>query len=96
MARAMTAPRGPQWCCDKCHAIHGQWAPICDNCGGFDTLSWREATETTGPSPTGTELMPLIVGQSPAPPSEAADEEAEIIDADPAGTDAETAPKRSH
>jgi HemY protein len=95
MARAMTAPRGPQWCCDKCHAIHVQWAPICDNCGGFDTLSWREATETAGPSPTGTELMPLIVGQSPAPASEGADE-AEIIDADPPGTDAETALKRSH
>ncbi len=66
LTRALTAPRGPQWCCDKCQAVHAQWHPICDNCGGFDTLSWREAPEMTGPSATGTELMPLIVGQ-PAP-----------------------------
>ena len=64
LTRALTAPRGPQWCCDKCHAIHTQWHPICENCGGFDTLSWREPPETTGPSATGTELLPLIVGQS--------------------------------
>ncbi len=62
LTKALTAPRGPQWCCDKCHAIHAQWHPICDNCGGFDTLSWREPPENAGPSPTGTELLPLIVG----------------------------------
>ena len=72
LARALTAPRGPQWCCDKCQAIHAQWAPVCDNCGGFDTLSWREPTVTTGPSATGTELLPLLVG---APKPEAAPEE---------------------
>lgn len=41
LARALSAPRGPQWCCDKCQAIHAVWGPICENCGGFDTLSWR-------------------------------------------------------
>ncbi|MDO8882804.1 heme biosynthesis protein HemY [Pseudotabrizicola sp.] len=71
LTRALTAPRGPQWCCDKCHAIHAQWHPICENCGGFDTLSWREPPETSGPSATGTELLPLIVGQpAPTPPIE--------------------------
>lgn len=70
LTRALTAPRGPQWCCDKCHAIHAQWHPICDNCGGFDTLSWREPPETTGPSATGTELLPLIVGHPTPPPPE--------------------------
>jgi HemY protein len=67
LTRALSAPRGPQWCCDKCQAVHAQWHPICDNCGGFDTLSWREAAETAGPSATGTELLPLIVGQSRKP-----------------------------
>lgn len=62
LTRALTAPRGPQWCCDKCQTVHAQWTPICDQCGGFDTLSWREPAETAGPSPTGTELLPLIVG----------------------------------
>jgi len=66
LTRALTAPRGPQWCCDKCQAIHSQWHPICENCGGFDTLSWREPPETTGPSATGTELLPLLVGNSKA------------------------------
>jgi HemY protein len=62
LAKAVTAPRGPQWCCDKCQAIQVQWAPICDNCGGFDTLSWREPAEGAGPSVTGSELLPLILG----------------------------------
>lgn len=69
MAKALTAPRGPQWCCDKCQAIHAQWAPICDNCGGFDTLSWREPPQTATPSPTGTEMLPLLV-DPPTPPRE--------------------------
>jgi len=61
LARALSAPRGPQWCCDKCQAIHAQWHPICENCGGFDTLSWREPHDTIGPSATGAELLPLFV-----------------------------------
>ena len=61
LSKALTAPRGPQWCCDKCQAIHATWDPICDNCGGFDTLSWREPPERTGPSATGSEVLPLLV-----------------------------------
>jgi len=61
LAKALIAPRGPQWCCDKCQAVHAKWDPICDNCGGFDTLSWREPPERTGPSATGAEVLPLIV-----------------------------------
>ncbi|MBC2836004.1 heme biosynthesis protein HemY [Paragemmobacter straminiformis] len=81
MAKAMTAPRGPQWCCDKCQAVHASWDPICDNCGGFDTLSWREPPEKTGPSATGAESLPLMVSPpkpvvEPAP----AAPEPEVID----------------
>jgi HemY protein len=72
LARALTAPRGPQWCCDKCQAVHAKWDPICDNCGGFDTLSWREPPERTGPSATGAEVLPLIV--SPPKPAHVAEE----------------------
>ena len=81
LARALTAPRGPQWCCDKCQAIHAQWVPVCDNCGGFDTLSWREPADSTGPSATGTELLPLIIGAPEAPTIAAEDEpeDAEIL-----------------
>jgi HemY protein len=88
LARALTAPRGPQWCCDKCQAIHAAWAPICDNCGGFDTLSWREPVEKAGASATGAELLPLLVGTPPAPPEPShrlgdMAEEADVIDLDP-------------
>jgi HemY protein len=81
LARALTAPRGPQWCCDKCQAIHSQWVPVCDNCAGFDTLSWREPADVTGPSATGTELLPLIIGKPEvaAPVVENGPEDAEIV-----------------
>jgi HemY protein len=69
LSKALIAPRGPQWCCDKCQAIHASWGPACDNCGGFDTLSWREPVEKTGPSATGSELLPLLVS-GPATPSQ--------------------------
>lgn len=62
LARTLTAPRGPQWVCDKCQNIHSEWTPVCGNCGGFDTLSWREPAESVGPSATQTELLPLLVG----------------------------------
>jgi len=85
LAKALTAPRGPQWCCDRCQAVHSKWDPICDNCGGFDTLSWREPPERTGPSPTGAEVLPLIVAPpkaTPAAPSQeqAQPEETDVID----------------
>ena len=60
VARAIAAPRGPQWCCDKCQAIHSAWHPVCDNCGGFDTLSWREPPVTAEASPALAELLPLM------------------------------------
>jgi len=81
LARALSAPRGPQWCCDKCQAIHAQWHPICDNCSGFDTLTWREVADTMGASATGTEMLPLIVGPKPTAEATAV---AEILDAETA------------
>lgn len=79
LAKALTAPRGPRWCCDKCQAIHAEWQPVCDNCGGFDTLSWREPVEGSGPGPTGAELLPLMV-RDPEPQKVAA--EGEILPTD--------------
>ena len=73
LARALTAPRGPQWCCDTCQAIHAQWQPVCANCAGFDTLSWREPPEGDGPSATGAELLPLLVGASKSGPPDDGD-----------------------
>lgn len=79
LARALTASRGPQWVCQKCQHVHASWQAICDNCGAFDTLEWRDAPDSAGPSATQTELLPLIVGSLPKPTDKA---EADVIDAD--------------
>jgi HemY protein len=63
LTRALTASRGPQWVCDKCQSIHSEWAPTCGNCGGFDTLSWREAPGSSMTMPNGADMLPLIVGR---------------------------------
>ncbi|MFV2051255.1 heme biosynthesis protein HemY [Aliiroseovarius sp. YM-037] len=68
LTRALTASRGPQWVCDNCHRVHGSWAPVCDNCSSFDTLSWKEAQSDEVAMPGGTEMLPLIVGKPDAPP----------------------------
>ncbi len=63
LARALTAPRDPQWVCDKCQAVHGIWSPICDNCEGFDTMAWTRPPEGSSSMVTSAEMLPLIVGQ---------------------------------
>ena len=63
LTRALSASRGPQWLCDKCQHINAVWSPVCDNCGGFDTLSWREPPRSSNPPPASTDLLPLVVGQ---------------------------------
>ena len=82
LARALTASRGPQWCCDKCQNVMMNWAPVCDSCGGFDTLSWREPVEkrnaySTGAT-TGAEMLPLLVGAPKR--DQRKDEPAEVIE----------------
>jgi len=32
LAKALAAPRGPQWVCDNCQQVHGNWEPVCSNC----------------------------------------------------------------
>lgn len=86
LARALTAPRGPQWVCDKCHNIHAEWTPVCGNCKAFDTLSWTAPPETDFKSATGVEMLPLIVGAI-EDQSEEAPIEAEIVETEDAETE---------
>ncbi|PRY75651.1 HemY protein [Yoonia maritima] len=82
LTRALTAPRGPQWICDNCQHIHPKWAPTCGNCGSFDTLSWKNAPTEEVAMPSGTEMLPLIVGQD-APqelPTEIAITDADVVE----------------
>ncbi|MFY0681938.1 MAG: tetratricopeptide repeat protein [Thalassovita sp.] len=62
LAKALNAPRGPQWVCDSCHNIHTEWAPVCANCQAFDTLSWKIPAQSDMASSTGLAMLPLIVG----------------------------------
>lgn len=83
LTRALTASRGPQWVCDKCHAVHADWTPTCDNCGGFDTLSWRESAQASAPMPNGADMLPLIVGKPSSGGAEPTGESSERSDAEP-------------
>ena len=84
LARAVTASRGPQWVCENCHNIHSEWVPVCDNCQGFDTLSWKTPPASEAVNAPGMEMLPLIVGaiedQSEAEPVSEADENPEVDD----------------
>jgi HemY protein len=76
VAQAIAAPRGPQWCCDKCQAVRSSWHPVCDNCGSFDTLSWREPPAGTDMTPSLAELLPLM-NSRPVPQAQISEPEPE-------------------
>lgn len=91
LTRALSASRGPQWVCDKCHNVMADWSPVCDSCQGFDTLTWREPDgrhSTAYSSPNGVEMLPLLVGPSttsatppPRPDEKPAAAAAPLVDA---------------
>jgi HemY protein len=86
LARALNAPRGPQWVCTNCHNIHSDWAPVCENCQAFDTLSWQVPPAGAVDSATGVQMLPLIVGaleEATAPEQPEAVEAAEPAQDDP-------------
>ena len=100
LARALNAPRGPQWVCDNCHHRHGEWQPVCDNCESFDTLSWTTPPRAEITSATGAHMLPLIVGATDEPPAAADLPESDIIDVpteseEPAPQPAEESPDPS-
>jgi HemY protein len=92
LTRALSAPRGPQWVCDNCHNVAGDWEPVCSNCGAFDTLSWREPLETAPAAfrSAGVQVLPLISGEDTpdsgpdlaeiAPDASLADDAVEAVD----------------
>lgn len=62
LAKALSAPRGSQWVCDKCNTVHSEWVPVCSSCDALDTLSWREAPQNEMQTSTGIEMLPLLMG----------------------------------
>ncbi|MCL6283537.1 tetratricopeptide repeat protein [Ruegeria sp. 2012CJ41-6] len=82
LAKALTAPRGPQWVCDNCHDIQPEWAPTCGNCHSFDTLTWTAPTKQEVATATGAQMLPLILGalEDKSDEIEDAPEDATILD----------------
>ena len=81
LTRALSAPRGPQWVCDNCHNVAGDWEPVCSNCGAFDTLTWCEPPSAASANLRGAggEVLPLIAGRpDPEPDPDPVVETAEI------------------
>ncbi|WP_299152570.1 heme biosynthesis HemY N-terminal domain-containing protein [uncultured Tateyamaria sp.] len=88
LARALTAPRGPQWVCENCQNIHTEWAPTCDNCSAFDTLAWKRPPASEVTMPGGTQVLPLLVGSAPDKTSETAVtviEDTDVLEAEDLG-----------
>ena len=63
LTRAVAAPRGPQWTCENCGQVHAEWTPVCDNCGAFDTLAWKDAPAAEYQTPMAQQMLPMIVGR---------------------------------
>jgi HemY protein len=63
LTKMLTAPRGPQWLCEKCQNIHSEWTPTCKNCGAFDTLEWKRPSASDVIMPKGSEMLPLLVNR---------------------------------
>ncbi len=63
LAKAVTAPRGPQWVCENCQNLHSEWQSVCGNCGAFDTLEWKRPPNAELTLPGGAEMLPLLVGK---------------------------------
>ncbi len=87
LARAVTAPRGPQWVCENCGHVHGEWGPVCEKCGSFDTLSWTTPDAAEVALPGGADMLPLIVAAADQEADADDDAEAEVIEADIAEED---------
>ncbi|MGX0903207.1 HemY protein [Roseovarius sp. MBR-79] len=82
LARALGAPRGPQWCCDNCQHVHAAWRPVCESCHSFDTLSWRAPADGVVSTPTGLEMLPLLIGPVDEPEDDETEAGEDIPDAE--------------
>jgi HemY protein len=93
LARAVAAPRGGHWVCDRCAAAPGRWSAVCPSCGGFDSLAWRSGLDAA-PEAMHDAMLPLIVDDEPG--ASEADSEEDRLDAEAAAeAEREAEPARS-
>lgn len=81
LAKALNAPRGPQWVCSNCKNIHQSWSPSCENCSGFDTFDWKTPAQSADLQ-SSTAMLGFTAGMLTSDVSEPAETvvEAEVID----------------
>ncbi|MDG4649224.1 heme biosynthesis HemY N-terminal domain-containing protein [Roseibacterium sp. SDUM158017] len=87
LARAVTAPRGPQWLCGNCGQVHAEWRPVCANCESFDTLAWAEAPQSEAALAGPAQMLPMIVGALEDRRDTQAEDAETVEDATPPETD---------
>ncbi|MEL7183913.1 MAG: heme biosynthesis HemY N-terminal domain-containing protein [Pseudomonadota bacterium] len=81
LAKALSAPRGPQWTCDNCATVHSVWVPVCTSCEAFDSLEWKEPPEVPASDGLSSEMLPLLVGP-PEPAAAPSDLANGVLDGD--------------
>ena len=91
LAKALNASRGPQWICGKCNHVHAAWAPVCENCGAFDTLDWKPAPHAEDAGIADSAMLPLIIGADGGAPAEPPAESEPVMPPRPDVEDAELA-----
>ncbi len=64
LAKAIAAPRGPQWICSNCGAVHADWVPTCNSCSAFDTLDWTAWKEPEDAIAKKLDMAPLLTDPS--------------------------------
>lgn len=76
LAKALGASRGDTWICESCKTAAAHWGPLCENCGGFDTLTWQRAPHSESDASVAAAMLPLMMAaqEEPAPAEEPADE----------------------
>jgi len=77
VGETVAAAPGPQWVCEVDGKAYPEWQPVTD--GGFDTLAWKTAPTTESMSANAAGILPLIVGEAPAPKGADTSTEADIV-----------------
>jgi len=70
LAKALTAPRGPEWRCDNCGTPTAHWSAVCGTCDAFDTLSWKETEHSAMSETANAAMLPLLTKSAPDEASE--------------------------
>lgn len=51
--QALAAPRDGVWSCSSCGHDDPNWGAVCQHCGAFDTLAWRDPAHPAAPALAG-------------------------------------------